>query len=163
MDCRLQKEELEFWEGQKRCGDEMDLKLARDLPDDTPDFILKMMVDFENEAARFCFSGAEGRVLDAGCGNGNLLLRALKNENVEEGKQAKGRPAVHRHGFFQQHAGPGGFSGWRTTTGPLFAGHCNQPSLPGPVLRPGGKQRRFDLPCPTPRRQQKPCRNFIAF
>ncbi|MCX6673085.1 MAG: class I SAM-dependent methyltransferase [Methanothrix sp.] len=80
MDCRLQKEELDFWEGQKRCGDEMDLKLARDLPDDTPDFILKMMGDFEDEAARFCFSGAHGRVLDAGCGNGNLLLRALIND-----------------------------------------------------------------------------------
>ena len=76
----LQKEELDFWEGQKRCGNEMDLKLARDLPDDTPDFILKMMGDFEDEVARFCFSGAQGRVLDAGCGNGNLLLRALKNE-----------------------------------------------------------------------------------
>jgi ubiquinone/menaquinone biosynthesis C-methylase UbiE len=80
MDCHLQKEELDFWEGQKRGEDEMDLKLARDLPDDTPDFILKMMGDFEDEAARFCFSGAEGRVLDAGCGNGNLLMRSLKNE-----------------------------------------------------------------------------------
>jgi SAM-dependent methyltransferase len=80
----LQKEELDFWEGQKRCGDDIDLKLARDLPDDTPDFILKMMGDFEDEAARFCFSGAQGRVLDAGCGNGNLLLRALKNEKSKE-------------------------------------------------------------------------------
>ncbi len=79
MDCRPQKDELDFWEGQKRCGDEIDLKLARDLPDDTPDFILKMMGDFEEEAADFCFSGAHGRVLDAGSGNGNLLLRALKN------------------------------------------------------------------------------------
>jgi SAM-dependent methyltransferase len=80
MDCRLQREEMDFWEGQKRCGDEMDLKLARDLPDDTSDFILKMMGDFEEEAAGYCFSGAKGRVLDAGCGNGNLLLRAMKNE-----------------------------------------------------------------------------------
>jgi len=80
MNSRLQKEELEFWERQKRCGDEIDLKLARDLPDGTPDFILKIMGDFEEEAARFCFSGMRGRVLDAGCGNGNLLLRALKNE-----------------------------------------------------------------------------------
>ena len=79
-DCRLQKEELAFWEVQKRCGDEADLKIARDLPDDTPDFILKAMGEFEEEAAGFCFSGAEGRILDAGCGNGNLLLRALKNE-----------------------------------------------------------------------------------
>jgi len=77
---RLQKEELEFWECQKRCGVESDLKIARDLPDDTPDFILAMLSAFENEAAKFCFSGAEGRVLDAGCGNGNLTLRALKND-----------------------------------------------------------------------------------
>lgn len=79
MDCHLDPEELEFWENQKRCGEEIDLKLARDLPDDTPDLILKIMGDFEEEAARFCFSGAEGRVLDAGCGNGNLLIRALEN------------------------------------------------------------------------------------
>ena len=57
MDRRQERAELDFWEGQKRCGEEEDLKLARDLPDDTPDFILKMMVDFEEEAARFCFSG----------------------------------------------------------------------------------------------------------
>jgi ubiquinone/menaquinone biosynthesis C-methylase UbiE len=84
MDCHLDPEELEFWESQKRCGDEIDLKLARDLPDDTPDFILKMMGDFEDEAAKFCFSGAEGRVLDAGCGNGNLLMRALLNRKSKE-------------------------------------------------------------------------------
>lgn len=84
MDSGLQKEELEFWEDQKRCGNGIDLKLARDLPDDTPDFILKMMGDFEEEASRFCFSGAQGRVLDAGCGNGNLLLRALKNKTGRE-------------------------------------------------------------------------------
>jgi ubiquinone/menaquinone biosynthesis C-methylase UbiE len=82
---RLAKEELEFWECQKRCGVESDLKIARDLPDDTPDFILAVLSDFENEAAKFCFSGAEGRVLDAGCGNGNLTLRALK-DNPGEGK-----------------------------------------------------------------------------
>jgi len=80
-DCHLDPEELEFWESQKRCGEDIDLKLARDLPDDTPDFILKMMGDFEEGAADFCFSGAQGRVLDAGCGNGNLLLRSLKNRN----------------------------------------------------------------------------------
>jgi ubiquinone/menaquinone biosynthesis C-methylase UbiE len=83
MDCHLDSEELEFWERQKRCGEEIDLKLARDLPDDTPDFILKMMGDFEEDAADFCFSGAQGRVLDAGCGNGNLLLRALKNKKIQ--------------------------------------------------------------------------------
>jgi ubiquinone/menaquinone biosynthesis C-methylase UbiE len=83
MDCHLDPEELEFWESQKRCGEEIDLKLARDLPDDTPDFILKMMGDFEEDAADFCFSGAQGRVLDAGCGNGNLLLRALKNKKSQ--------------------------------------------------------------------------------
>ena len=79
VEC-LQKEELEFWECQKRNGDYTDLKLARDLPDDTPDFILGVLSDFEKGAAEFCFSGAEGRILDAGCGNGNLLMRALKED-----------------------------------------------------------------------------------
>ena len=79
VEC-LQKEELEFWECQKRSGDSTDLKLARDLPDDTPDFILGVLSDFEKGAAEFCFSGAEGRILDAGCGNGNLLMRALKED-----------------------------------------------------------------------------------
>ncbi len=72
-----------FWERQKRGGVESDLKIARDLPDDTPDFILRLLDDFENEAAKFCFSGAEGRILDAGCGNGNLTLRALKSDSAE--------------------------------------------------------------------------------
>ncbi len=78
----LQKEELEFWDNQKRSGYEVELKLARDLPDDTPDFILRMISGFEKEAADFCFAGAEGRVLDAGCGNGNLLLRALNDDRI---------------------------------------------------------------------------------
>jgi len=77
QDPSLLKEELEFWERQNRCVDEVDLKMARDLPDDTPDFIMNVIAEFEEEAARFCFSGASGLVLDAGCGNGNLLLRAL--------------------------------------------------------------------------------------
>jgi SAM-dependent methyltransferase len=79
----LQKEELAFWESQKRIGDESDLKMARDLPEDTPEFILRMLSDFEAKAAAFCFSGSGGRILDAGCGNGNLLLKALKKEGKE--------------------------------------------------------------------------------
>lgn len=79
-DSHLDREELDFWEAQTRCGDAIDLKLARDLPDDTPDYILDMMENFEEQASEFCFFGARGRVLDAGCGNGNLLLRALKKE-----------------------------------------------------------------------------------
>jgi len=82
-DCNLDREELEFWESQTRFGKAVDLKLARDLPDDTPEYILNMMEEFEEEAAAFCFSGAKGRVLDAGCGNGNLLLRALRREERE--------------------------------------------------------------------------------
>ena len=78
----LQKEELAFWESQKKSGDEMELKLARDLPNDTPDFILHMLSEFEREAAEFCFAEANGRVLDAGCGNGNLLLKALNHERA---------------------------------------------------------------------------------
>lgn len=87
MDCSQEREELDYWEGQKRCGEEIDLKLARDLPDDTPDFILKMMTDFEQDAAGFCFSGAKGLVLDAGCGSGNLLLRALKDERGQDKRE----------------------------------------------------------------------------
>lgn len=94
MDCHLDPEELEFWESQKRCGEEIDLKLARDLPDDTPDFILRMMDDFEEEAARFCFSGARGRVLDAGCGNGNLLIRALNDERSRKKIDAQAHQAL---------------------------------------------------------------------
>jgi len=82
---RLQKEELGFWERQKRCGDGSDLKMARDLPENTPDLIMRMVDDFENEVAKFCFSGARGRVLDAGCGNGNLTIRALKMDLAENG------------------------------------------------------------------------------
>ena len=82
VEC-LQKEELAFWDCQKRSGDYIDLKLARDLPDDTPDFILSVLSSFEKGASEFCFSGAEGRILDAGCGNGNLLFRALKKDRIE--------------------------------------------------------------------------------
>ncbi|HSD57546.1 MAG TPA: methyltransferase domain-containing protein [Methanotrichaceae archaeon] len=74
---RLQKEEQVFWERLEKNGVEVELKYARDLPDDTPKFILQMLAEFEGDVAEFCFSGAEGLVLDAGCGNGNLLMRAL--------------------------------------------------------------------------------------
>jgi len=91
----LDREELAFWECQKRCGDDSDLKMARDLPDDAPDYILEMMADFEEQAARFCFSGAYGRILDAGCGNGNLLLRAMKNDQFR-GKRPRDDKAAFR-------------------------------------------------------------------
>lgn len=73
----LQKAELDFWEELRKSGDETDLKYARDLPDDTPKFILKMLSEFECDVAEFCFGDASGVVLDAGCGNGNLLMRSL--------------------------------------------------------------------------------------
>lgn len=73
----LQKEEHEFWECLEKNGVEVELKYARDLPDDTPKFILRMLSEFERDVAAFCFNGAKGRVLDAGCGNGNLLFRSL--------------------------------------------------------------------------------------
>ncbi|OYV14737.1 MAG: methyltransferase domain family [Methanosaeta sp. NSM2] len=91
----MDREELDFWEAQTRCGEAVDLKLARDLPDDTPDYILKMMEDFEEEVSKFCFSGARGRVLDAGCGNGNLLLRTLGRDNAG----VAGRPAMQMVGM----------------------------------------------------------------
>lgn len=73
----LQREEQEFWERLEKNGVEVELKYARDLPDNTPEFILRMLAEFEGDVAEFCFSGAEGLVLDAGCGNGNLLMRAI--------------------------------------------------------------------------------------
>jgi ubiquinone/menaquinone biosynthesis C-methylase UbiE len=73
----LQKEEQAFWELLEKNGDDVELKYARDLPDDTPKFILHMLAKFERDVAAFCFSDAGGLVLDAGCGNGNLLMRAI--------------------------------------------------------------------------------------
>ena len=77
--AHLQKKELEFWETLKKSGEDVELKLARDLPDNTPDFILSMLSGFERDVAEFCFANCEGLILDAGCGNGNLLLKALSN------------------------------------------------------------------------------------
>src|SRR5271157_5317599 len=73
----LQKQELEFWENLEKSGEEIDLRYARDLPDDTPEFILRMLAQFEREVAEFSFGGCSGLVLDAGCGNGNILVRAM--------------------------------------------------------------------------------------
>ena len=73
----LQKQELEFWENLKKSGEEIDLRYARDLPDDTPQFILRMLAQFERDVAEFSFGGCSGLVLDAGCGNGNILVRAM--------------------------------------------------------------------------------------
>jgi SAM-dependent methyltransferase len=72
-----QREEQEFWERLEKSGAEVELKYARDLPDDAPEYILRMLSQFEKDVADFCFSGAKGMVLDAGCGNGNLLFRSL--------------------------------------------------------------------------------------
>ncbi len=75
----LQKTEHDFWESLRKSGEEIDLKYARDLPDDTPEFILRMLSEFESDVAEFCFGDACGSVLDAGCGNGNLLMRSLQH------------------------------------------------------------------------------------
>ena len=72
------KDERRFWEDLRKGGDEVELKYARDLPDDTPEFILKTLISFEDDVTRFCFDEASGRVLDAGCGNGNLLMRSRR-------------------------------------------------------------------------------------
>jgi ubiquinone/menaquinone biosynthesis C-methylase UbiE len=94
-----QRKELVFWEALRKSGDEVDLKLARDLPDDAPVFILRMLTEFEMEAAEFCFGGAGGLVLDAGCGNGNLLLRALEKENGAKAKKADSKVATRLVGM----------------------------------------------------------------
>lgn len=83
MTKSLQREEQEFWECLEKKGVEVELKYARDLPDDTPEFILRMLAEFERDVAEFCFAGAEGLVLDAGCGNGNLLMRARPSLNAD--------------------------------------------------------------------------------
>ena len=74
----LQKQELQFWEHLSKDGDGIDLRYARDLPDETPEFILKMLSQFEDQVTEFSFQGCSGLVLDAGCGNGNILLRAVR-------------------------------------------------------------------------------------
>ena len=80
----LEREELAFWERQRRCGDDCDLKMARDLPDDTPQFILRLQREFEERATAFSFAGSGGMVLDAGCGNGELLIAALEMGMAKE-------------------------------------------------------------------------------
>jgi len=72
------REERLFWEGLKKEGSEVELRYARDLPDDAPAFIIRHLMEFEEEVSRFCFEGGKGLVLDAGCGNGNLLMHALR-------------------------------------------------------------------------------------
>lgn len=80
----LEKEELAIWERQKRSGEDCDLKMARDLPDDAPEFILRLQKEFEEKAATFCFAGARGMVLDAGCGNGEFFIKALEGNPLRD-------------------------------------------------------------------------------
>jgi SAM-dependent methyltransferase len=87
----LQKQELEFWENLKKNGEEIDLRYGRDLPDDTPGFILKMLAQFEKEVAEFSFEGCSGLVLDAGCGNGNILVRATSQTSGRESPKDRTR------------------------------------------------------------------------
>lgn len=68
----------EYWEQQALSSDEP-LKIARVLPENTPEFILKTMAEFEIDVVKFCFDeGQSGLILDAGCGTGNILIHALK-------------------------------------------------------------------------------------
>jgi ubiquinone/menaquinone biosynthesis C-methylase UbiE len=57
----------------------MAMGLTFDMPETfrtrPPQFILNMLSQFEEEVAQFSFEGCSGSVLDAGCGNGNILLR----------------------------------------------------------------------------------------
>ena len=84
----LQKKELNFWEELRKSGEETDLKYARDLPDDTPKLILRMLAEFESDVAEFSFGDANGAILDAGCGNGNLLMRSLSQPTQKTRKYA---------------------------------------------------------------------------
>ena len=71
------RREKQFWDSKKRSEERSDVKYARYLPGGIPVFVLCPLALFEREIAGFCFTGAHGRVLDAGCGNGNILIRAL--------------------------------------------------------------------------------------
>lgn len=68
----------EYWEEQATFSNNP-VKIVRTLPEDTPEFILKMMTEFEIKVAKFCFDdGHSGLILDVGCGAGNILVHALK-------------------------------------------------------------------------------------
>ncbi|NYT01677.1 MAG: class I SAM-dependent methyltransferase [Methanosarcinales archaeon] len=85
----MSRQEHQFWETLEKQGDEVELRYARDLPDDTPEFIIRHLIQFETEVSRFCFQGLSGLVLDAGCGNGNLLVHA-REQLQSRGFQAVG-------------------------------------------------------------------------
>jgi len=71
-----QKTELDFWESLKKRGPKQDIAYARNLPDRTPLFLLEMFLKLETKIAEFCWHEASGIILDAGCGNGELLFRS---------------------------------------------------------------------------------------
>ena len=73
-----QMREKEYWEHLEKEDIELELKYARDLPDNPPEYILKTLTEFEIDVTKFCFDGCSGLILDAGCGNGNILMHALK-------------------------------------------------------------------------------------
>ena len=73
---RSQKEK---WEHLTRTGNNQELKYGRDLPDDTPEQILKYYDEFEDHVTELSFEGVSGLLLDAGCGNGNLVGRAIES------------------------------------------------------------------------------------
>ncbi len=74
----LEREELAFWERQRRCGDDCDLKMARDLPDDTPQFILRLQKESEERAAAFSFAGSKGMAWMQGAAMGSCSLQPLR-------------------------------------------------------------------------------------
>lgn len=77
-DKNHQMHEKEYWD--KLAVETKDeIKCARVLPEDTPEFIVKWSSGFEIDVAKFCFDGYSGLMLDAGCGNGNILMHALNS------------------------------------------------------------------------------------
>jgi ubiquinone/menaquinone biosynthesis C-methylase UbiE len=55
-----------------------DINLARALPNDAPEFLTKWVSAFEVDVAEFYLENFSGVLLDAGCGNGNLLVHAMR-------------------------------------------------------------------------------------
>jgi len=80
----LSRREHRFWETLEKQGGEVELRYARDLPDDTPEYIIRHLIQFEKDVSRFCYQNLSGLILDAGCGNGNLLVHARQQSQKED-------------------------------------------------------------------------------
>lgn len=73
-----QMREKEYWAHLEKEDIELELKYVRDLPDNPPEYILKTLTEFEVDVTKNFSDGCSGLILGARCGNGNILMCALK-------------------------------------------------------------------------------------